>query len=315
MKLSMRDLTDSEVVSLVDEIQATGVAVMHDAIEPDFLAEIQVELERLEQVRPGGDIPPGPFTGLVTRRWFDLLNDAEVWQRVAIHPWVMQVLPKVLGDGFLLSTMGSAVVGDGEEAQMFHVDDGVYQFPRPHPNLVCNTMWALSDFTPETGATRIVKGSNNWDGDPDMTGQTTYEWSSLSMPAGSIVFVVGTTYHGAGHNTSGSDRVGLTINYCNGSMRQQENLMMAVHPARMLAFPESLQNILGFQVCKGAGHMFAQDPREEMQRHYGPASVADTYLERRNELHAERLRARLEGQSGPEAESQEEKLKEIVGET
>ena len=37
MKLSMRDLTDSEVVSLVDEIQATGVAVMRDAIEPDFL--------------------------------------------------------------------------------------------------------------------------------------------------------------------------------------------------------------------------------------------------------------------------------------
>ena len=300
----MRKMTEAEVTALTDEIRETGVAIIEGAIEADFLAEISAELKRLEQVRPGGDILPGPFTGFVTRRWFDLLNDGEVWQRVATHPWIMQVLPKVLGDGFLLSTMGSAVVGDGEEAQMFHVDDGVYQFPRPHPNLVCNTMWALSDFTEATGATRIVRGSNNFDSDPDVTGKSEYKWSSLEMPAGSIGFVVGTTYHGAGHNTSGSDREALTINYCNGSMRQQENLMLAVHPSRMLTFPEQLQNIMGFQVCKGAGHIFAQDPREEMLRHYGPASDADSYMDRRNELHASRLQARFsEGDANEPASS------------
>ncbi len=289
----MRELTENEVSALADEIAQDGVAIMEGAIEPSFMDEIRAELDRLETVRPGGDIPPGPFTGFYTRRWFDLLNDGEVWQRVGIHPWIMQVLPKVLGDGFLLSTMGSAVVGDGEQAQMIHNDDGVYQFPRPHPNLVCNTMWALSDFTLESGATRIVRGSNNWEHDPDMTGKTTYEWTPLEMPAGSIAFVVGTTYHGAGTNASGADRVALTINYCNGSMRQQENLMMAVHPSRMLTFPKQLQDIIGFRNCKGAGHMFAQDPREEMLRHYGPADANDPYMERRNELHAERLRERL----------------------
>ncbi|MCH7922708.1 MAG: hypothetical protein IH975_06720, partial [Nitrospinae bacterium] len=87
------------------------------------------------------------------------------------------------------------------------------------------------------------------------------------MPAGSIGFVVGTTYHGAGHNTSGEDRVALTINYCNGRMRQQENLMLSIHPSRMLTFPKELQDILGFKVCQGAGHMLAQDPRAEMKRH------------------------------------------------
>ena len=30
------------------------------------------------------------------------------------HPWLMQVLPRVLGDGFLLSTMSTAVIGHGE---------------------------------------------------------------------------------------------------------------------------------------------------------------------------------------------------------
>jgi ectoine hydroxylase-related dioxygenase (phytanoyl-CoA dioxygenase family) len=178
------------------------------------------------------------------------------------------------------------VVGPGEKDQPFHVDDGVYQFPRPHPNLVCNTMWAVGEFTADNGATRIVPGSNNFDQDPDMT--KTYDHIQLEMPPGSIGFVVGTCYHGAGANRTDQDRVGMTINYCNGSMRQQENLMLATHPSRMLTFSEELQNILGFKVCKGAGHIFAGDPRLEMNRHYGPAHADQDWLNRRDEKSAKR---------------------------
>ncbi len=282
----MQDLKPGEVDAVATEIEENGFAIIENAIDEDFRREICAEIERLEAVRPGGDIPPAPFTGLVTRRWFDLLNDGEVWQRVAVHASVLAVLEKVLGDGFLLSTMGTAVVGDGEEAQAIHCDDQVYSFPRPHPNLVCNTMWALSDFTEETGATRLVKGSNRFDHDPDFT--KSYETVPLEMPAGSIGFVVGSCYHGAGANSSGRDRSALTINYCSGSMRQQENLMLGVHPGRMMSFDPILQDILGFKICKGAGHVFAQDPRLEMERHYGDLDGADRYLDQRNSLHAER---------------------------
>lgn len=285
----MRLLSDEEVTEQVATIARDGFAILHDAIPPDFMQALHEELARLERVRPGGDIPPAPFTGHVTRRWLDLLNDGDVWQRVATHPWLMQVLPRVLGEGFLLSTMATAVVGDGEPAQGIHVDDSVYLFPRPHPNLVCNTMWALTDFTEETGGTRLVPGSNNWDADPVMGKD--YESIALTMPAGSIAFVVGTCYHGAGANRSGRDRVALTINYCNGSMRQQENLMLSVAPERMMTFPKELQDILGFKMCKGAGHMFGQDPRKEMQRHFAQ-DANDPYLKRRNGLHGERMKAR-----------------------
>jgi hypothetical protein len=284
----MRELTEQEVERYASDVKENGFAVMEGAIERDLLKAIFAELERLEDVRPGGDIAPGPFTGFVTRRWFDLLNDGEVWQDVATHPWVLQVLPRVLGDEFLLSTMGSAVIGPGEQAQDLHVDDGVYRFPRPHPNLVCNTMWALSDFTADNGGTRLVAGSNRWDHDP-VPGET-YETVPLEMPAGSIAFVVGTCYHGAGANVTDDTRWGLTINYCNGSMRQQENLMLGVRPERMLAFPPELQDILGFKICKGAGHIFASDPRLELTRRYGDApSVDDPYLEERNRFHRDRL--------------------------
>ena len=279
-------LSDAEVALHVANIARDGYSILPDAIPEGFRREICDELDRLETVRPGGDIPPAPFTGRVTRRWFDLLNDGEVWQRVAVHPWILQILPHVLGEGFLLSTMGSAVVGPGEPAQPIHVDDGVYAFPRPHPNLVCNTMWALTDFTEETGATRVVPGSNTWDHDPDPS--TPYETIGLVMPAGGIALVVGTCFHGAGANYSGRDRVALTINYCNGSMRQQENLMLGIAPGRMMSFPRELQNILGFKRCKGAGHIFAQDPWLEMRRHYGDLAPEDPYLDRRDALHGER---------------------------
>lgn len=282
-------LSESEAKAHVDELERDGFTILRGAVSPAFRQEICDELERLQRVRPGGDIPPLPVTGHVTRRWFDLLNDGEVWQRVATHPWILQVQAQILGEGFLLSTMGSAVVGPGEPAQPIHVDDAVYSFPRPHPHLVCNTIWAVSDFTEETGATRVIPGSHKLPADP--VDDTPYDTIPLLMSAGDIGMIVGALYHGAGENRSSSDRIGLTINYCNGSMRQQENLMLGVSPGRLMSFPRPLQDILGFKVCKGSGHIFAQDPREEMQRHYGSWAPADPYLAMRDRLHADRAAA------------------------
>lgn len=282
----MRSFDAAEIDLHAAALARDGVAIVRDAVDQEMLAEIRAELDRLQRVRPGGDIPPAPFTGFVTRRWLDLLNDGEIWQRVATYPLLMGVLPKVLGDGFLLSTMATAVIGAGEQAQPLHVDDTVYQFPRPHPNLVCNTMWAINDFTAENGGTRFVRGSHLWPQDPQ-PGEH-YDYEMLEMPAGSICFVLGTTYHAGGHNCSNADRVGLTINYCNGSMRQQENLMLGIRPERMLTFPRPLQDILGFRMCKGAGHIFGTDPRVELERHFGPGDNEDAYDARRNALHARR---------------------------
>ena len=72
------------------------------------------------------------------------------------------------------------------------------------------TMWAISDFREDNGATLVVPGSHTWSADrspePD-------EITSAEMPAGSLFFWLGGTLHGGGANTSSDWRYGLILTY------------------------------------------------------------------------------------------------------
>lgn len=256
----------------IQNIEDHGYSIAQDAIDLNFCDEIRNEISRLEQVGPPS-LQQSEFTGYRTLRYFDLLNKAEVWERVAIHPLVLEVVRGVLGDDMLLSTMGTAVIDPGETAQAIHCDDQLYGMRRPHKNLVCNTMWALSDFTESNGATRLVKGSHKFDHYPQYSRDTSKEEAkplstiAAEMPKGSICFVVGTCYHGGGANHSNERRWALTINYCAGSQRQQENLMLAHSRTKLRSFPDELQRIIGLRASlAGVGHIDAGDPRSILDK-------------------------------------------------
>lgn len=258
----------------IQNIETHGYSIAEGAISADFCKEIRDEISRLEHEGPPS-IRQNEFTGYKTLRYFDLLNQAEVWQRVAIHDPVLSVIRGVLGSDALLSTMGTAVIDPGESSQRIHCDDQLYGIKRPHKHLVCNTMWALSDFTIENGATQLVPESHKlahypddhldrearMQADPSGKDQD-FDCIQAVMPEGSICFVVGTCYHGGGANFSDQRRWALTINYCAGSQRQQENLMLAHTRSKIATFPDELQNIIGLATSNfGVGHIDAGDPK------------------------------------------------------
>jgi ectoine hydroxylase-related dioxygenase (phytanoyl-CoA dioxygenase family) len=254
----------ADVALCIEQLEARGYAILEGAIVPELCDEIIAEIKRME-ADGAAPLKGNAFSGYNTVRFFDLLNQGEVWQRVAAHPSVLPVLRGVLGDDMLLSTMGTAVIGPGEPAQPIHRDDALYDIAMPHRNLVCNTMWALTDFTEANGATRIVPETHRLlePADP----RRDHASIPAIMPKGSVCFVLGTTYHGGGGNLTDQRRWALTINYCAGAMRQQENLMLAVSRERAAIFSSELQGLIGYDMTlRAVGHVNAGPPRRLLEQ-------------------------------------------------
>ena len=80
---------------------------------------------------------------------------------------VLPIVERVLDRGCLVSSLSSIAIQPGETAQPIHADDQLIPLAKPHAPTVCNTMWALTDFTEANGATRVVPGSHLADHSPD----------------------------------------------------------------------------------------------------------------------------------------------------
>jgi ectoine hydroxylase-related dioxygenase (phytanoyl-CoA dioxygenase family) len=165
----------------------------------------------------------------------------------------------VLDPGLLVSSLSSIAIGPGETAQPIHADDQVIPLPKPHPATVCNTMWALTDFTEANGATRVIPGSHLADHSPDFGRH--YDSVPAEMSRGSVLIWHGSLWHGGGANTTSERRVGIAMNYCAGYIRQQENQQLGLPLALVASFPPRLQELCGFGIYRGLiGHIDKQVP-------------------------------------------------------
>jgi ectoine hydroxylase-related dioxygenase (phytanoyl-CoA dioxygenase family) len=242
---------DPSVEHHVAGLRRDGYSLRRDAVPIELCDEILDEMARMDGT--WGRSLVQSFHGRRTTRYFDLLNAAAVFQRPPVHERILPVVRAVLGHDCLLSTYGTVSIGPGEPAQAVHADDILYRLPRPHRDIFCNVMIALSDFTEENGATRIVPGSHAWDEYPEIRvmpegeADTRYPSIAAEMPKGSVCFFLGTTYHGGGANRSDGYRHGITMAYCAGWLRPQENFAVAVAQERAAAFDPDLRGLMGWR--------------------------------------------------------------------
>ena len=242
----------------IEEITEQGWTVIEDAIDPELIDELSSDLDRLErelEVRPADN----SFEGRRTKRIYNLLAYGPLWWKVPVHPVVLPVVEGVLDEGCLVSSLSSIDIGPGETAQPIHADDQLIPLPKPHPPTVCNTMWALTDFTEENGATRVITGTHLADDSP-VYGQP-YESVPASMRRGSVLVWHGSLWHGGGANRTDRPRVGVAMNYCAGYIRQQENQQLGLRPSLVADMPRRLQELVGYSVYRGLiGHIDKQNP-------------------------------------------------------
>jgi ectoine hydroxylase-related dioxygenase (phytanoyl-CoA dioxygenase family) len=266
----VRSLTDSELADHLGRIERDGYTIVDDAIEEDLLDELDGELRRLETDL--GIVPArNDFEGTDTVRIYNLLVHGQAFERIPVHRNVLPVVEGVLDAGCLISSLSSIAICAGETPQPIHADDQLMPIPKPHPPTVCNTMWALTDFTEANGATRIIPGSHLADASP-VYGQH-YDSIPAEMPRGSVLVWHGSLWHGGGANTTAERRVGIAMNYCAGYIRQQENQQLGIPRDVAARFDLRLQQLCGYGVYMGLiGHIDKHDPIE-LLRGDGPIDM------------------------------------------
>ncbi len=253
-----RTLDEATIEAHAERVRTDGWTVVQDAIAPDLVAELNEDLLRLE--RALGIVPADNlFEGLHTTRIYNLLVHGPVYERVPIHPNVLPIVEKVLDPGLLISSLSSIAIGPDESAQLIHADDQVIALPKPHPPVICNTMWAITDFTEENGATRLCPGTHTADHSPNPLEQ--YDSIPAEMSKGSVLVWVGSLWHGGGANRTDRRRVGVAMNYCAGFLRQQENQQLGIPAETVKGFPRRLQELVGYSIYNGLiGHIDKQHP-------------------------------------------------------
>ena len=173
---------------------------------------------------------------------------------------MLPIVESVLGEGCLISSLSSIAIDPGETAQPIHADDQVIPLDKPHRPIICNSMWALTDFTTANGATRLVPASHRRE-NPEYGGA--YETIAAEMPKGSVLIWDGALWHGGGANVSDARRTGIAMNYCAGFIRQQENQQLGLDPSLVKTFPARLQELIGYGVYRGLiGHIEKNSPAQ-----------------------------------------------------
>lgn len=270
-----RRLTEAEISKYALEVKQNGYVILPEVIELELLDEIADRLTFLERelsITCGDNL----FEGLKTTRIYNLLARGDVFQKIPIHPNVLPIVEQVLDKGLLVSSLSSIAIGPGERAQPIHSDDQLIPLPKPHPPIICNTMWAITDFTEENGATRLVPSTHLLDRSPNPL--ENYDSIPAEMPKGSVLIWVGSLWHGGGANKTNSRRVGIAMNYCAGFIRQQENQQLGIPLETIKCFPRRLQELIGFSIYNGLiGHIDKQHPLKAVFNEEVPANLIWEY--------------------------------------
>jgi ectoine hydroxylase-related dioxygenase (phytanoyl-CoA dioxygenase family) len=262
----MDEKTIAAHVEAIDDQGYTLIENAFDADLADVLSAALLNIETDDNIKPADNL----FEGANTVRIYNLLARDPSFQQVPIHDKVLPVVEGVLDDGCLISSISSIAIAPGETPQPIHADDQVIGLKRPHKPVVCNSMWALTDFTEENGATRLVPGSHKYDRFPEYGPDVHYESIPAEMKRGSVLVWNGSLWHGGGANTTDKRRVGLAMNYCAGFIRQQENQQLGIPLDIVKTFPHRLQNLCGFGTYQSLiGHIDKMTPAQRLLGHEG----------------------------------------------
>ncbi len=235
---------DTSAKRALEHLAEHGALVIEDLIDAQTINLLIAEINQHIKNTPMGQ---DEFSGRRTQRTGGLVSRSGVCRSLVTNDLIIEIAENYLRQytkKILLHLTQAITIHPGGKAQVLHRDRGAWGDYLPveiEPQL--NTIWALTDFTKENGATRCVPGSHKWDwsqrANPDQIVQS-------EMSLGSVFIYNGSVLHSGGANYSENPRMGLNLTYCLGWLRTEENQYLSCPPEIAKNFDPTLQNLLGY---------------------------------------------------------------------
>lgn len=232
-------------------LRRDGVVVIDRLASAGQMDRLAAELAKLEPYAYRAE--PGSFSGSNTiSNGSYLVAACPTAQGLALHPLLLKVAEQLLSPharGIALAVASEIkVVGEGP-AQVLHRDDEEWPLDllaakKSGAELELLSMWAVSDFSKENGATNHCPGSHTWPADrapqPD-------EITQVEMLRGSVLLWLGSALHGAGPSVAEvAERHGLLLGYCLSWLRPEMNMHFTCPPKVAAQMDERMSSLLGF---------------------------------------------------------------------
>lgn len=252
----------SEVIGIVNE---DGGVILEGVLTETQLSSMNADVDpRMEALRAGttNEVEKSPgFHGTLTKRLTNLVTHSRVFrEEVIANPGILQYIDAMLlptGDSYWMTTAQVIEIQPGEKAQALHRDLDNYPFFNTlginGPEVQTNLLIALSGFTEESGATRVIPKSHLWDdyydrGDEGMT-------IPAIMKPGSGLLLTGKVVHGGGANkTRDVRRRALSLAYNPGWTVPEEAYPFIVPMEIARGLPKRAQQLIGFRSFHNASN-------------------------------------------------------------
>jgi len=235
--------TDASIETITNILKTDGALIMDDVIDAEFIAALRAETDPyMEATENGSD----DFAGRLTTRTGGLLMRSEKCRELIAHPLILKPCEAFLSpycERVQLHLTQIIRIRPGQGGQMIHRDRWAWGKHLAHVEPQFNTIWAITDFTFENGATQLVPGSVDW---PDDRRAEPSEVTQAAMKAGSVLIYSGSVFHGGGENRSEGDRIGINLTYTLGWLRQEENQYLGCPPELARTLSPELSSLAAY---------------------------------------------------------------------
>ncbi|MFG2396835.1 phytanoyl-CoA dioxygenase family protein [Streptomyces lydicus] len=219
-----------------------------------FNTEIEAPMQALHPGSTHENEMVAAFHGSNTKRLTNLVTHSATFRNEILeHPLIHEICDQIFlpeSGTYWMTTAQVIEIGPHSQAQMLHRDlENWFPFigmgPQG-PEVTLNFLIALTDFTEENGATRVIPGSNHWSDFEDRG--TPEQTIPAIMNAGDALLFSGKTAHGGGANqTSDEYRRAVAFALNPGFLTGEEAYPFLVDMEVARTLSPRVQRMLGFR--------------------------------------------------------------------